>query len=72
MRQNTFVGNTLSPQIGRFIRRVGRPRQDWTAQLLDEGSRLFGYEHFRRLLGDVSEGSDKRWKVELERRSKIG
>ena len=30
LRKDTFIDSTLTPQIGRFIRRVGRPRQDWT------------------------------------------
>ena len=42
-RKDTFIDSILIPQIGRVIRRVGRPRQDWTTQLLREGRERFGY-----------------------------
>ena len=34
VRMNTFIAGTLQPQIGSCKRRVGRPRQDWTSQLI--------------------------------------
>ena len=43
MRKDTFIDSTVIPQIGRFIRRVGRPRQDWATQLLREGRELSGF-----------------------------
>ena len=42
LRSNTFVDNTLNPQIGRFVLKVGRPRQNWTSQLTAEGISRFG------------------------------
>ena len=46
MRINTFRDGTVQPQIGRFIRRRGRPRQDWTNDLLKVGSTLVGKNRF--------------------------
>ena len=65
MRTNTFVDDTLTPQIGRFVRRIGRPRQDWTSQLLREGAQRFGCNRFHTLLQDTSEGADLKWKTEV-------
>ena len=65
--QDTFADNTLIPQIGRFVRRVGRPRQDWTTQLLRLGGERMGYTKFHTLLSDVSEGASERWKLEVDK-----
>ena len=34
IRRDVFVGGTLQTQVGRYIRRVGRPRQDWSTEVL--------------------------------------
>ena len=65
MRINTFRDGGVQPQIGHFIRRRGRPRQDWTTELLKFGSALMGRSHFERVLADRSEGADSRYKSEL-------
>ena len=67
LRVDTFEGATLNPQIGRYVRRVGRPRQDWTTQLLHEGRERVGVQRFDRLISDRSDGADVRWKVELDK-----
>ena len=67
LRKDTFADATLIPQIGRFIRRPGRPRQDWTSQLLREGQERFGHTRFQTLLLDCSPHADRRWKAELEK-----
>ena len=67
LRRDTFVDASLNPQVGRFVRRVGRPRLDWTNQLLQEGSNRMGITKFQRLLSDRSIDSDKRWKQEVEK-----
>ena len=67
LRKDTFVDQTLTPQIGRFIRRVGRPRQDWTTQLLREGHVRFGFDEFQTILSDCSPGADCRWRKCLGR-----
>ena len=51
LRRNVFVGETLRPVAGYFIRRVGRPRQDWTNSLLNIGAALYnGRDNFERHL----------------------
>ena len=34
IRRDVFVGSTLETQVGRYVRRVGRPRQDWSTEVL--------------------------------------
>jgi len=65
LRRSTFANSTTSPQIGRYVRRVGRPRQDWTTQVMREGVRLFGLEQFEKLLSDRSPGAEQRWREKL-------
>ena len=66
LRQDTFVDATTIPQIGRFVRRVGRPRQDWTNQLWSIGAQKIGRARFYRMLQDQSAGADVRWKQMLD------
>ena len=67
LRVDTFEGATLNPQIGRYVRRIGRPRQDWTTQLLREGRVRVGAQRFDCLISDRSHGADMRWKAEMEK-----
>ena len=46
LRRAVFVGDTFMPQLGRFVRRVGRPRQAWSLQIMEEGRRLLGCHNF--------------------------
>jgi len=41
----TFIPNSLQPATTRYIRRVGRPRMEWTSTVLREDLRLAGGEH---------------------------
>ena len=50
LRQCTFIGDTLRLQIGRFVRRRGRPRQDWSTCVFSEGCRLLGRKRFESIL----------------------
>ena len=34
LKEVTFHGDTLDPETSAYVRRVGRPRQNWTEQLL--------------------------------------
>jgi hypothetical protein len=67
LRIDTFEGDTLNPQIGRYIRRIGRPRQDWTTQLLREGRARVGTQMFDTLVSDRSDGAGGRWKAVFEK-----
>ena len=66
-RRDTFIPGTLQPQIGRYVRRVGRPRQDWTNQLLRIGCDRMGRETFGNMLADTSIGAQQSWIQEVKR-----
>ena len=70
MRANTFYRDTCQPVIGHFIRKRGRPRADWTSQMLKEGARLFGTTRFEAMLSDRSDGAGERYRREVD--SKLG
>ena len=65
LRSNTFVDNSLMPLIGHFVRKVGRPRQNWTSQLIAEGVSRLGHHRFHTLLQDTGPGAYIRWKREV-------
>ena len=67
MRKDTFIDASLIPQIGRYVRRAGRPRQEWTTQLLQEGRTRFGQQRFQTLMSDCSDGAERRWKLEVDK-----
>ena len=67
LRADTFEGDTLNSQIGICIRRVGRPRQECTTELLREGRSRMGVQRFKTLISDQSEGAEIRWKIEFEK-----
>ena len=50
LRRSTFIDDTLRPQIGRYIRRQGRPRLDWYAQVEKEGIAALGRQSFGKFL----------------------
>ena len=62
IRRDVFVGNTLQPQVGRYVRRVGRPRQEWSTEVLKAGARKFGsLARMEASFGNAEES----WKAEL-------
>ena len=65
-RVDTFAAGTVNPQIGRYVRRLGRPRQDWTTELMKVGSSRMGRSRFLSLLNDTSSGAQERWKQEVQ------
>ena len=67
MRRDTFAPGTIIPQIGRFVRRVGRPRQDWTNELLKLGEQTLERTRLQQLLTDPSIEAQQRWKLEVRR-----
>ena len=67
VRQDVFVEGTLLTQVGRFIRRVGRPRQDWTTQVMQAGAAKFGsVARHEGLLQRSGEHAERLWKKELK------
>ena len=68
LRKCAFVDDSLIPQVGRFVRRVGRPRLDWTSQVMQAGAHKFGsLQSFERLLSANGEDAEKTWMLELQR-----
>ena len=65
LRNSTFIHDSLRPQVGRYVRRVGRPRLDWFSQVMREGAAIFGSSDLERSLTDFSEGTQQRWTQKL-------
>ena len=65
LRRDTFDGDTLRHQIGRFVRRVGRPRQTWLSQVWNIGVSKFGSSRLESLVSDRAPGAQKRWQQKL-------
>ena len=61
LRMNCFIDDSLTPQIGRFVLKVGRPRQTWTNELLKQAYSRFGSDTAHRLLEDRSPDAFARW-----------
>ena len=65
LRRNVFAGASLDPLVDKYVRRVGRPKLNWTNQLLKEASVRFGsYEDFSRALLLPTR---EQWRSELDR-----
>jgi len=67
LRRDTFIPSTVQPQLGRFLGRIGRPRQDWTRELLKLGAARMGDAKFNAMLTDTTEGAQLRWKREWQK-----
>jgi len=66
LRRDTFIDDTLLPQVGRFVRKVGRPRQEWTTGVMKAGAQKFGSD---AIYQSKLRGYDaKQWKRELDER----
>ena len=61
LRGSTFVDDTLLPQVGRYVRRVGRPHFDWHSYVRGNFDKPFGYAVVNQRLRDKSEDSERRW-----------
>ena len=63
LRRDVFIGDTLRPVISHYIRRVGRPRVNWTEYVLKVGAeRLGGQASFHQQLQNLDE---KAWKAKV-------
>ena len=68
VRRCVFIDDSLCPQVGRFVRRVGRPRFDWASQVMRAGADKFGCQRtFQTLLRSNGPDAEKAWKLELQR-----
>ena len=68
LRQDVFVDGSLQSQIGRYIRRVGRPRQDWLSQVWKGGLlRLGGAARMEELLRSQADNAEMLWKIAAQR-----
>ena len=63
LRSSTFIDDTLTPQVGRYVRRVGRPRLDWYTQTKKDANTVFNFNFslIDRCLRDKSPDSARRW-----------
>ena len=62
LRRDTFIPQTLRPHVGSLVRRIGRPRQTWTEELLKVATTKLGAASLETaILVDTS------WKHELRR-----
>ena len=65
LRRNTFMGDTLQPTISHYIRKVGRPRTNWTESVLKDGAARF--QSLQAFTEKVGSGSKEEWKTHLNR-----
>ena len=64
LRRDVFVNGTVRPVISHYIRRVGRPKANWTECVLKAGALRFGgQEAFLNLLKNLSE---KDWRARVD------
>ena len=63
LRRNTFMGDSFQPSICHYIRKVGRPRTNWTESVLQEGGIHFGSQ--QALFNFILSASKAEWKAEL-------
>ena len=63
IRRDVFIGRTLQTQVGRYVRRVGRPRQEWSTEVLKVGASRFG--SWARMEASFS-NEEETWKAELK------
>ena len=68
LRRCVFIDDSLIPEVGRYVRRVGRPRLDWTTEVLKAGAIKFGSTtQFEKLLRNRGPDAAEAWKSELQR-----
>ena len=62
IRKDVFVGDSMQPCVGNFVRRVVRPRQEWTTEVFKAA-----VEHCGGLARATTllRGTEKEWKTEV-------
>ena len=67
VRHCVFNDGTLQPQVGLFVRRVGRPRQDWATEVLRAGLEKCGKVRWETLLNSWGPDAEIVWRRELHK-----
>jgi len=63
LRKDVFMNDSLQPVISHYIRRVGRPRANWTEHMLKAGAQCFGGQAaFHQQLQNLTE---KEWRSKV-------
>ena len=63
LRRDTLWKGTAEPVVGKYVRRIGRPRQDWTTQVLAEAEKIAGSRAaLEALLADKTPAGPQRWR----------
>ena len=69
IRRDVFIKSSVLPCVGQYVRKAGRPRQEWTTEVLKAGAIKFGSsQRFERLLCDRSQAAEQMWRKELKSR----
>ena len=72
LRKDVFVGDSLRPQMGRYVRRIGRPRQDWLTEVWKSGAqRLGGDTRLGALLQSQEQHPGVAWRCEVNKAFQI-
>ena len=68
LRADVFVGSTTQPQVGRYVRRVGRPRQEWSTEVMKAAAQKLGsVARLQQLLQQQGDAAESNWKAEVDR-----
>ena len=67
IRSSIFMADSLIPRVGSCVRRVGRPRLDWTTEVMKAGALKFGFsEKFERELKAKGPDAATAWRSTLD------
>ena len=66
LRRDTFVEDAMKPIVGHFIRKVGRPAQNWTEELLRHGAVCCG-GNSSSFLENLAQSNQLEWKQFLQK-----
>ena len=67
IRSSIFMADSLIPRVGSCVRRVGRPRLDWTTEVMKAGALKFGSsEKFERALKAKGPDAATAWRSTLD------
>ena len=68
LRIDVFVGSSLQPQVGRFVRRIGHPSQEWATEVMKAAAqKLRSTAQLDELLQQRGDAASATWKAEVER-----